>query len=75
MLRQPVRNTAPMFIDRLHHLRFTADVTPVARSTEPVPVDPMGLGRVADSEAPEGQAAGTKATAPRLTARVSTLSR
>lgn len=74
MMRQPVRLTAPMSIDRLHHLRFPADLGPVARSTEPVPADPTGLGTVADSEAPEAKAAGTQAAAPRLTARVPTLS-
>lgn len=73
-MRQPVRHTAPMSIDRLHHLRFPADLGPVARSTEPVPADPTGLGTVADSEAPESKAAGAKAGAPRLTARVPTLS-
>ncbi len=74
MMRQPVRHTAPMSIDRLHHLRFPADLGPVARSTEPVPADPTGLGTVADSEAPEAKAAGSKAGAPRLTTRVPTLS-
>jgi hypothetical protein len=63
-----------MSIDRLHHLRFPADMGPVARSTEPVRVDPNGLVTVAGSEAPEGQATDAKATAPRLTARVPTLS-
>ena len=39
----------PMSIDRLHHLRFPVDLSLVARSTEPLPVDPMGPGTVADS--------------------------
>ncbi len=63
-----------MSIDRLHHLRFPVDLGPVARSTEPVPLDPTGLGTVADSEAPEAKTAGIKTAAPRLTARVPTLS-
>ena len=73
MMLKPVRHTVFMSIDRLHHLRFPIDLGPVARSTEPVPVDPTGLGTVADSEAPEGKADGAKAAAPRLTARVPTL--
>ncbi len=74
MMRQPVCHTAPMSIDRLHHLRFPIDLGPMARSTEPVPVAPTGLANVADSEVSAGQSADTKAAAPRLTTRVPTLS-
>lgn len=73
-MRQPVRHTAHMSIDRLHHLRFPADLGPVARSTEPASADPAGLAAVADSATSGGKAADAKAAAPRLTARVPTLS-
>lgn len=63
-----------MSIDRLHHLRFPTDLGPVARSTEPVRADPNSLIATEGSEASEGQATDTKTTAPRLTARVPTLS-
>lgn len=77
MMRQPVCHTVSMSIDRLHHLRFPVDPSPLARSTEPASVDAAGLAAVADAGALEDKTAGSKvakASLPRLTARVPTLS-
>ena len=74
MMRQPVCHTAPMSIDRSNQLRFPASPGPVARSAEPASAKATGSATVADSNTSDGKTASAKAGAPRLTARVPTLS-
>ena len=73
-MRQPVCHTVLMSIERLQHLRFPADLGPVVRSNGSASADAVSLAAVADAPASQTNTAEAKAAAPRLTARVPTLS-